>query len=153
MKHCFFCSLLLFMNVMFLLIQQQQKVQQRPILYPQQRPPVPRQQGPPVQTEFILYPQQEPRPMPNRMVGYLTNDTGLLLPLYARPSPTHRHRYNYHTTNNGNHHLPALRLPVFHNKRDCTENLGCDELYEGSLVNVPGMEQPMEVKLYSKDFY
>lgn len=91
-------------------------------------------------------------PALKRMVGYLTNETGLLLPLYARPSPTHRHRYNYHTEN-GNHHLPGLRLPVFHNKRDCTENLGCDELYDGTLVNVPGVETPMEVKLYSKDFW
>jgi hypothetical protein len=87
------------------------------------------------------------------MVGYLTNDnSGLLLPLYARPSPTHRHRYNYHTENTNSHNLPGLRLPVFHNKRDCTENLGCDELYDGSLVNVPGMEQALTVKLYSKDF-
>lgn len=142
MKHCLFCSLLLFMNVMFLLIQQQQPPQQQKVVFLKSPSPVPERSFP----RPILSTNRE-------MVGYLTDESGLLLPLYARPSPTHRHRYNYHTENTNSNNSPGLRLPIFHNKRNCTENLGCDELYEGTRVDVPGIEQPLVVKLYSKDFY
>lgn len=148
MNHCFFCTLLLLINVAFLFIQQKPR---KEVIYIKPRTlPMTEQQTP-------FYPQRPVNRMGNRMgnrmVGYLENDTGPLLPLYARPSPTHRHRYNYHTERDHSHHFSGLRLPVFHNKRDCTENLGCDELYDGSLVDVPGMETPLTVKLYSKDFW
>ena len=150
MKHCLICTLLLLINVGFLFIQQQQNpniVYIKPRESPQQRPKT-------------VLPQRLHNIVPQRLhnivptiVGYLMSDTGSrMLPLYAHPSPTHRHRYKYHTENTNSHSLLGLRLPVFHNKRDCTENLGCDELYDGNIVSVPGVENPLTVRLYSKDF-
>jgi hypothetical protein len=81
-------------------------------------------------------------------VGFMqTPDSDTLFPLYARSSPTHRHRYNYHTVST-NH----FKLPVIRDKRDCTENIGCDELFNGDQVYVPGLSTPLTVRLYSRDF-
>jgi hypothetical protein len=82
-------------------------------------------------------------------VGYLESATQGMLPLYARPSPTHRWRYNYFTRNSNEY---AVRLPVIREGRDCTNHLGCDELYDKDTVHVPGMQEPLKVHLYSKEF-
>lgn len=82
-------------------------------------------------------------------VGYLESASQGMLPLYARPSPTHRHRYNYYTRNANEY---AVRLPVIRDGRDCTNRLGCDELYDRDLVDVPGIQAPLTVHLYSKEF-
>lgn len=84
-------------------------------------------------------------------VGYLRHDaSGTLYPLYAQPSPTHRYRFNYHTVTSPTD--THFKLPVFHNNRDCTERFGCDELYDNSQVTVPGVDGPLTVKMYSRDF-
>lgn len=95
-------------------------------------------------------PLPAPAPTPDySTVGYLESASQGMLPLYARPSPTHRHRYNYYTRNANEY---AVRLPVIRDGRDCTNRLGCDELYDRDLVDVPGIQAPLTVHLYSKEF-
>lgn len=86
----------------------------------------------------------------NSIVGYLQHTSGTLYPLYASPSPTYRYRFNYHTVTSPND--THFKLPIVHNKRDCTERFGCDELYDGTIVTVPGVEGLLTVKMYSRDF-
>lgn len=88
-------------------------------------------------------------PIDYTTVGYLESASQGMLPLYARPSPTHRHRYNYYTRNANEY---AVRLPVIRDGRDCTNRLGCDELYDRDTVDVPGIQAPLTVHLYSKEF-
>lgn len=83
------------------------------------------------------------------IVGYLESGAHGMIPLYARPSPTHRHRYNYYTRNSNEY---LIRLPIIKDGRDCTNNLGCDELYDKDVVHVPGVPDPLTVHMYSKEF-
>lgn len=90
-------------------------------------------------------------------VGYLSSPSSshLLLPLYARRSPTHRSRYNYYTRLSGEHAGADVRLPVIHasDGRDCTQTLGCEELYDGDTVRVPGLPVgPFTVHRYAPEF-
>ena len=74
-----------------------------------------------------------------------------LYPLFGRASLTNSQRWNYHTTTNG--HYGNIRLPIFANKTDCTRDLGCQELYDGDTVTIPGVHGTFRVQLYSSDFY
>jgi len=103
--------------------------------------------------------QQLRRPVPSQsigrstagyvVVGYLESVAQGMVPLYARPSPTHRHRFNYYTRNSNEY---LIRLPIIKDGRDCTNNLGCDELYDKDVVHVPGIPDPLTVHMYSKEF-
>jgi hypothetical protein len=115
-----------------------------------QPPPQPFVRQPPPQP-FVRQPPPQPfvRPEEYSVVGYLETATQGMVPLYARPSPTHRHRYNYYTRNSNEY---LVRLPVIKDGRDCTNNLGCDELYDKDVVSVPGTPDPLTVHMYSKEF-
>lgn len=86
-------------------------------------------------------------------LGYLkgsTNDTDIY-PLYGRASKTNAHRWNYHTITN----RPSnnIRLPIQSSDgRECTLDIGCNELYDGDRVTIPGVPGQYEVNLYNKDF-
>lgn len=89
-------------------------------------------------------------------VGYLSSPSSQrLLPLYARPSPTHRSRYNYFTRPTHEERAAAdVRLPVIRadDGRDCTQHLGCEELYDQDTVRVPGLPEPFTVHRYAPEF-
>ena len=85
-------------------------------------------------------------------MGYLhTASSDLVLPIYGRPSYARRSRYYYYTT------VPKsdIKIPVFstgNTTRDCMEELGCEELFDGDLVEVnevPG--GPWTYKKYRYD--
>jgi len=137
--------ILLFVNV-FLLI----RVNLLPP--PPQQPLIVLRSPPAKQPEPVLV----NRPVPSQslvsgyaIVGYLESVTQGMIPLYARPSPTHRHRFNYYTRNSNEY---LIRLPIIKDGRDCTNNLGCDELYDKDVVHVPGIPDPLTVHKYSKEF-
>ena len=82
-------------------------------------------------------------------VGYLQQDTNMF-PLYGRASPTNTHRWNYHTVTD---RLSNIRLPIQSiDGRDCTLDMGCNELYEGDRVSVPGFPGVFTVHTYHTDF-
>ena len=92
-------------------------------------------------------------PSTYQTVGFLENGTETR-PLLARKSHTRRHRWHYSTTNDANSSISQLRLPVSsvtQNKK-CTSEIGCEELYDGDTVTVPGSPTPMRVQLYEKHF-
>jgi hypothetical protein len=84
-----------------------------------------------------------------KQVGFLQSADGQqTLPLYSRPSSTHKYRYNYFTRSLD----LGIPIPVFYNQRNCTESLGCDELYDGNQVTIPGTFEPLTVNMYARDF-
>lgn len=82
-------------------------------------------------------------------MGYIEQDTNMF-PLYGRASPTNAHRWNYHTVTD---RLSNIRLPIQSmDGRDCTLDMGCNELYEGDRVRVPGFPGVFTVHTYHTDF-
>ena len=151
--------ILLFVNV-FLFFVHHRPGKQQQSTYEHRRPGQQQQQQ---QCEFRRRPEQQQqqlrRPVPSQsigrstagyaIVGYLESVTQGMVPLYARPSPTHRHRFNYYTRNSNEY---LIRLPIVKDGRDCTNNLGCDELYDKDVVHVPGIPDSLTVHMYSKEF-
>jgi hypothetical protein len=83
-----------------------------------------------------------------QQIGILTNETGETLPLYGREVRNRRDRYHYHTTTQGDQVYP---IPVSIDGRECTEDIGCPELYGGETVTVFGKDTPFMVKTYRTD--
>ena len=59
-----------------------------------------------------------------------------ILPLYFRPCPNRNNRYQYFTRTDTNN---PQDIPVFFNRKNCMDELGCDEIFDGETVHVPAL--------------
>lgn len=136
-------AILLVLLTFFLLPKQQH---QAPVVV--QKPPVVFREPP---TTSLAYRRRILSGVPRTYtpMGYLEQDTHMF-PLYGRASPTNAHRWNYHTVTD---RLSNIRLPIQSmDGRDCTLDMGCNELYEGDQVSVPGFPGVFTVHTYHTDF-
>lgn len=69
-------------------------------------------------------------PVTFKQVGFVELADGYMTPLYGKQSATRRHRWYYYALYDG------IKMPVTVNKRDCMEDVGCDELMDGDTVTL-----------------
>ncbi len=80
-------------------------------------------------------------------MGTLKKADGSYLPLYGRPT-TRSDRFNYYTRTDTYNPVP---LPLEYKKRDCMDDVGCNELSSGDDIRVRGDHQPLKVSLYNTE--
>lgn len=82
-----------------------------------------------------------------RQVGILTRVNGgeMILPLLGRPLLTNRDKWNFYTMSDKNN---IVKLPVTHKGKSCTNEYGCDNLYNGDTVYVEGYNDAFKVTMY-----
>jgi len=68
-----------------------------------------------------------------------------ILPLFGRKLITNRDRWNYYTRTDG---MNPVQVPVQYKRRNCDEDIGCDEIMEGDSVGVPIMGQSFIANVY-----
>ena len=78
-----------------------------------------------------------------RTVQKQNDDT--ILPVMGRPLYTNKSKWQYYTMNDKNN---AIKLPMSHNGRSCTNEYGCDELLSGDTVYVEGYNDSFKVTIY-----
>jgi hypothetical protein len=85
-----------------------------------------------------------------RQLGILTatNSKGSILPLMGRPVLTNRDKWQYYTMSDQNN---SVKLPVSRNGRSCTNEYGCDRLFNGDTVYIEGLNEPYRVTMYDND--
>lgn len=85
-----------------------------------------------------------------RQLGIMTstNSNGKVIPLMGRPLFTNRDKWQYYTNSD---QLNSMRLPVSRNGKSCTNEYGCDKLYNGDTVYVEGINEAYRVTLYDND--
>lgn len=87
-----------------------------------------------------------------RQLGILTPLNGKskdnILPLMGRPLFTNRDKWNYYSTSNQHNNV---KLPVSRGGRSCTNEYGCDKLYNGDTVYVEGINEPYKITIYDND--
>jgi hypothetical protein len=87
-----------------------------------------------------------------RQLGIMTatNTKGKIIPLMGRPLFTNRDKWQYYTIspegNNSN-----IKLPISRNGRSCTNEYGCDKLYNGDTVYIEGLNEPYRITVYDND--
>ncbi len=78
-------------------------------------------------------------------MGIVKTEDGKLLPLYGRRCISSRERYNYYTRTDSYNPLP---IPVIMQGRDCQDQVGCPELFNGDKVKLATLDQMGEVTIY-----
>lgn len=83
-----------------------------------------------------------------RQVGILTrnNSSEMILPLMGRPLFTSRDKWNFYTISDKN-----IKLPVSFKNKSCTNEYGCDNLYNGDNVYVDGLNDTFKVTMYDNN--
>lgn len=110
-------------------------------------------------TDIPKYPQSNPsyplRRAANdfQQIGTLTNKDDaqpVILPLFGRPIASKNDRWEYYTTTDSQH---PLRIPVEFEEKDCSEEIGCREIYNKDTVFIPSYQKTFSVTLYKyKEF-
>ena len=82
-----------------------------------------------------------------RQVGILTRADGkeMILPLLGKPLFNNRDKWNFYTMSDKNN---AIKLPVTHKGKSCTNEYGCDNLYNGDTIYVEGYNDVFKVTVY-----
>lgn len=81
-------------------------------------------------------------------MGLLKTEEGQMLPLYGRRVATRSDRYNYYTRTDTYNPLP---LPIKYKRRDCQDDVGCEELFNGDEVLVTPTGNKATATLYQFD--
>ena len=78
-------------------------------------------------------------------VGFLHNNSNKL-PIYGKQTYPGSNRYNYYTNSDGYH---SIKLPVLKDNKDCTEDMGCEQLQDNDNVNVTSYDDTFNYTSYN----
>jgi hypothetical protein len=78
-------------------------------------------------------------------MGIVKTSDAKLLPLFGRRSLSSRDRYNYYTRTDSYNPIP---IPLEIQGRDCQDQVGCPELYNGDKVRIPTLNETGEITIY-----
>jgi hypothetical protein len=85
-------------------------------------------------------------------IGILTNNSGesnTILPLYGKPVYSGSNKWLYYTTTDKSN---MIKIPITYKSRNCSDDLGCDELYDNSELVVPAYNNKIfKVTIYQLD--
>ena len=81
-------------------------------------------------------------------MGVITMEDGQILPLYGRRTASRSDRFQYYTRTDS---YNPVQLPIRHNRRDCQDDIGCEELFNGENVTVTPTNQTGTATIYRFD--
>ena len=68
------------------------------------------------------------------------------LPLFGQKLYPRSRQWNYYTVSNNN-----VKIPLTIQNKDCTENRGCEEIEDNSIINIAEYNGEFKVKIYNFD--
>lgn len=82
-----------------------------------------------------------------KQIGILTRTNGeeTIIPLFGRPVHGNRNKWEYYAMKDGN---TMIKLPVSNNGRSCSNEYGCDEIYNGDNIYIEGYKDLFSVTVY-----
>ena len=82
-----------------------------------------------------------------RQVGILTRMNGVetILPLMGKPVHVARDKWNFYTMKDSH---SMVKLPIIYKGKSCTNEYGCDNLYNEDVVYVEGYKDTFKVTIY-----
>lgn len=83
-----------------------------------------------------------------QQMGIVLGSDGKPLPLYGRRVAPRSDRFNYYTRTDT---YNPVALPVTFKRKDCQDNLGCDEVFNGDSVKISPTGEEAKVTLYGFD--
>ena len=74
------------------------------------------------------------------------NTDSVVLPLYGKSTYRGSNKWLYYTETDK---LNPVKIPVNHKNKDCTDDYGCDEIYDKDSVTIPSYNGDFTVKIYN----
>jgi len=95
-------------------------------------------------------PRLPTRGMPEayQSMGVITMDDGQILPIYGRRTASRSDRFQYYTRTDT---YNPVQLPLKHKRRDCQDDIGCEELFDGESVTIGPTNQTGRTTIYRFD--
>jgi len=81
-------------------------------------------------------------------MGIIKTDDGQLLPLYGRRTASRSDRFQYYTRTDT---YNPVQLPINYNRRDCQDDIGCEELSNSDVVTIAATGQKGTATIYRFD--
>jgi hypothetical protein len=78
-------------------------------------------------------------------MGTIRTDDGKILPLYGRRTASRSDRFQYYTRTDT---YNPVQIPVEHKRRNCQDDVGCEELYDRDQVQLGPLRTGGEVTVY-----
>jgi len=108
---------------------------------------------PDIPTQSELYgklPRVPTRGIPEtyQSMGVLKLEDGQILPLYGRRTASRSDRFQYYTRTDS---YNPVQLPVRHNRRDCQDDIGCEELSDKDVITITPTNQKATATIYRFD--
>jgi len=87
-----------------------------------------------------------------QQMGILTRVSGrtTILPLMGQRLVTNRDMFRYYTISDSNLNI---RLPVSHAGKNCSSEYGCDEIFDGDIIQVEGYNDLFRATVYENANY
>ena len=76
------------------------------------------------------------------------NNEPVIIPLFGNPTYNGSNKWMYYTSTDK---FNQVKLPISNKNRQCNSEYGCDELYEGDIVQVPAYNGDFKVVKYEYD--
>jgi hypothetical protein len=73
------------------------------------------------------------------------NGERTLVPLYGRRTMASRNKWNYYMRTDG---LNPVQVPIKYKNRECDDDNGCDEIFNGDEISVPAQGQTYKANIY-----
>lgn len=83
-----------------------------------------------------------------QQMGVIVGPDNKPLPLYGRRTAPRSDKFNYYTRTD---QYNPVALPLLFNKRDCQDNIGCDEVMNGDNMKMGATGEVAKVTLYGFD--
>jgi hypothetical protein len=80
-----------------------------------------------------------------QQMGLIKTDDNNVLPLYGRPTASRSDRFQYYSRTDT---YNPIQIPIRYNNRDCVDDIGCNELFDGDSVSLVPSGQKAQVTLY-----
>ena len=80
-----------------------------------------------------------------QQMGLIRTDENTVLPLYGRPTASRSDRFQYYSRTDT---YNPVQIPLRYNNRDCVDDIGCNELFDGDTVSLVPSGQRGQVTLY-----
>ena len=78
-------------------------------------------------------------------MGTIRTEEGQILPLYGRRTASRSDRFQYYTRTDT---YNPVQIPIEHKRRNCQDDVGCEELYDRDRVRLGTLRTSGEVNVY-----
>lgn len=81
-------------------------------------------------------------------VNYMSDNNKKILPLFGQETYQGSNKWNYYTMNDSGF---GVKLPISYKNRDCQDEYGCQEIYDGDTVKISGLNGVYKAQIYKLD--